>query len=375
MPRVRTAVAMAFGLMLIASPVLGQAPGSGDPSFPKDMPPASPGKPRPDPKPEMPRRDISPPTGDPRGNAGLIDLRPRFRQGQETRYTLKMSSQNQVSSPAMPGQGATDQDMKQEIGFVLRVKDTTPSEGATVELVYESVKVSIKIGDTDISYDSTVPPRPGDDTDILAPAFKALVGSRLTIKFDATGNIKSVEGGSELGLPGMMGQAGIDPKSVGSLFGPIRTEASGKGLYRIGEKWSNVDTIDMGLFGRFRMVTDHTLQMARGGTADVHFSGRMEPGSESGTPGAPFQLQNSRTQGKYVWDTELGQLRSMESEQDVNIASGPTGNGAGMKARTTVRVDRVERFGPGTPGMPSLPQPPTTSPPGTPNTPRVPGRP
>jgi hypothetical protein len=276
---------------------------------------------------------------------------------------MRIKSDNKVDiSGLIPGvapdpakdekeRGGTNQHMEQEIGFVLRVTDTSAEDGATVELVHESIKLTLKSGDTEMFYDSTAPKRPNDDSDLIEPFLKGIVGSKMTIRFDATGNVKDIQGGGQLGMPGAMGQLGIpaDPKSIGSLFGPISTRSAGRGLYHVGERWTNDDNVDTGPLGSFRMVTQHTLKSAQAGTAEVVFNGRIEPGSESGKPGSGFQLKDSHYDGKYVWDTQRGQLKSMQSDQEIEIGagtgpSGPTPGGitgqGGMKAKTTVTVER-----------------------------------
>lgn len=364
----RTTIARWCGMALAVSlaaggPVFGQG-GGGDPSFPKEIPPA---KPKDDPekrKPETrPEREL--PKTDPREAAGLIDLRPKFRKGQETRYVLKIKSDGTVGIPtlvptptdpsdpaAKPGKNEPEknrQQIEQEINFVLRVTSSDPEKGSVVDLVYEKLKITIDTPDSTISWDSSVPPdkrRPNDDGDLLEPIMRGLIGSSMSITFDPAGNVTDIKGGDAMGLPGGMAGAGIDPKTVGSLFGPIKTSRAGSGLYRIGERWSNVDDVSTGPMGRFRMVTEHTLRSARAGLAEVVFTGRIEPGSESGAPGSPFQIKDSKHQGKYIWDTNLGQLKSMESEQEISVDSGPGGGrtaGAAMRTKATVRVERVGR--------------------------------
>lgn len=356
-------------LLAFGAAALGQA---GDPSFPKDTaPPAAPEKkpadnkpadkkpadkqpaekPAEKPKDNAPERPEVP--GDPRGTGGTIDLRPRFPVGRETRYVMRIKSDGTVDIAGLvPGLGAdpeadkdgTKQQMEQEIGFVLRVTSGTQEEGATVEMVQERIKISIKHGSDEIFYDSTAPRRPNDDADLIEPYIKSVVGSKLTIRFDADGNVKDIQGGGELGMPGAMGRLGIptDAKSIGSLFGPISNRTAGRGLYRVGERWTNTDQVDTGPIGSFRMVTQHTLRSAQAGSAEVIFNGRIEPGSETGKPGSPFQVKDSRYQGKYVWDTHAGQLKSMESEQEIEIAAGQGAKG-GMKAKTTVTVKQEGR--------------------------------
>jgi hypothetical protein len=372
----RQTLCAALLALCIGTPGFGQA---GDPSFPKETPPAEPekkpatpaspstpkDKPKPGaPQPGKPGEGPPPSPGSPGSDpgapgAGTVDLRPRFRAGDETRYVMRIKSDNVVNLEGLvpviePERKAdpkdekdgTKQYMEEEIGFVLKVTSVSSDEGATVELIQERIKLTLKHGEDEFFYDSTAPRRPNDDSDLIEPFMKGVVGKKLTIRFDATGNIRDIQGGGELALPGAMGQLGIpaDAKSIGALFGPISTRTSGRGLYRIGERWTNSDQIDTGPMGSFRMVTQHTLRSARAGAAEVVFDGRIEAGSESGKPGSGFQVRDSHYKGKYTWDTERGQLKSLQSDQEIEIGAGPA-NGAqgkpgGMKAKTSVTVER-----------------------------------
>jgi hypothetical protein len=366
-----SAAAVMLACALGAAPLLAQAPGAGDPAFPRDTPP--PKREKPPSAPSLPTTPV-----EPGSRMGKVDLRPRFYKGSETRYVMRVKSDNNVNMPGLlptmpgdepappkpqtpgPGKGPATPDsspasgtgggqrqaMDQEVGFVIRVIETTPEDGATVELVYERVKVSMQSGGAEIFWDSTKPKHPNsqlDDSELLEPLYRKMIGAKLTIRFDSAGTIKSVEGGGDLGLPGAMGQAGlpIDPKNLASLFGPVSTKTPGGGLYDIGEKWSTTDTVNTGPIGSFKMITTNELRSAMPGEADVYFSGRIEPGSAGGTPGSPFQIKDSKYQGKFKWDRLRGQLKALESEQDITIEGGP-GVSGGMKAKSTVRIEREE---------------------------------
>lgn len=218
-------LALVVAVVFAASPAWAQAPGGGSPSFPKDSKPDSKKKVR-EPKQE----------GELAGGE-LVDLRPRFVRGGEIRYVMKIRSENDVAAPSLlpggnpldeparpsgpkgptkptgptapkgpkDGPGRQKQIMDQEIGFVIRTKESTPEDGNVVELVYERIKIGIDSGDYHQSWDSTQKGDPKDqreDSDLLEPIFRGLVGAKLTIKLDVAGNIKSIDGGGELGLPG-----------------------------------------------------------------------------------------------------------------------------------------------------------------------------
>lgn len=285
--------------------------------------------------------------------AGKVDLRPKFEPGQTTRYVMTVTSDNTVK-PQDKQEPEQRQTITQEFTLSVRTVKSDGESGATVEIVFDRVKVRLKTDELDLSFDSdpakSPPPAKGprkDEIDeamegVLRQAFQGMVGQKLTVVYDGNGNIKSVEGGGGLGLPGLMDKAGVgSPKdAVGGIFGPITTRKSGGGLVSVGEKWQNVDEVSVGPFGEFRMVTDHQLRSSRDGRAEVTFNGRVEPASAA--PGAaPVSVKGGGSRGMYVWDTRLGQLRSMTSEQQMNL-EGTKGGLGSMSSTQTVKVERVE---------------------------------
>lgn len=297
--------------------------------------------------------------------AGLVDLRPKWEKGAITRYTLEMSNTNTIVDPTPPNAPTPSPDpktkkatkatieskMKQTIGLKLRVVevggkggkngDGEGVGGATVELVYESVKIALESGDMKMEYDSAAGGAAGaakskpakksdglDDQDLLKPIFDKIVGTTMTLVFDENGEITEVRGGEQLNMLGSMsgvanpgGGGAFDPKSMGSLFGPIGGSKGGMGQRKVGETWTNTDALNVGPLGEFVMKTRHTLRSHSGGKAEVQIDGKAEAKSEGDAAMSPdrTKLKNSLYKGKYVWDTKKGQLQSMELEQSVEI--------------------------------------------------------
>jgi hypothetical protein len=70
--------------------------------------------------------------------------------------------------------------------------------------------------------------------------------------------------------------------------------------------------------GSFRMLTRHTLTGMKGRDANVDVSGRIEAKSEA--PGSsPFTIKDAHHSGRYVWDTQAGALRQMDSTMSSEI--------------------------------------------------------
>ena len=325
-----------------------------------------------------------------------VDLRPKFERSAQSRLVMTTKSKNTIT-PKGQDADKSEQISDQEITFLERVVSTDPEKGATVELVYERIKVKIQsdaLGD--FEFDSAgsskkdpsgtpSPGKPGDATgpnpfitpsnkrpepakpvrkpdgldvlpDLLKPQMEGIAGTVLTLKFDTNGNITSVTGGERLNAGGGLAGAMVglptfpsDAKSLSGLFGPISSTTTGgakdtkPGFRRVGDKWTNTTDTSVGPFGEIRLVTEHALRSAAAGQAEVTFSGRAASKSES--PGsAPIGLPNAVYKGKYTWDTRTGQLRSMDSEQ-VTDMDGPS---VKLNGTTNVKVER--RSGGSVPG-------------------------
>jgi hypothetical protein len=332
-----------------------------------------------------------------------VDLRAKFRAGQTIKYVFDQTSKNQVKS-LDAGDTSMDQDQEQtqRIGLSLKVVDSGDA-GATIQVVYESIKVTLKTPDGLAEYDSAkakstpspsaqkpgtpaspgrpakspamsptkpgAPAKPGtpapaaaDPTDplkqfadldmngMLGGIVGPMVGTTITVKTDKAGAITSVSGGETLGgnLGGLgsLAGAGLVPNPsqlanwlVSGLGGP-----GNQGYARVGETWTDNDALSGTPVGAFRMTTKHTLKSAAGGSANVTFVGHIEPASEASQPGgagsSAGQVQKAAYNGSYVWDTRGGSLAEMNTAMSVTLDGGVMGAKARMSSDTKVHVKR-----------------------------------
>ena len=261
-----------------------------------------------------------------------------------------------------------DQDQKQteRIGLTFKVVQAG-DEGATIQVVYDSIKVSLTTPDGVAEYDSAKPAlkkptptstpvttpsgprttRPGtkspptpaqpapasadplkdiadmDMNGMLGQIVGPMVGTIITVKTDRAGAITSVSGGDALGggLGGLggLGAAGVVP-NPSAVANWLVAGMGGKTSARIGETWTNNDSLAGTPVGSLAMKTTHTLKSASGGVANVSFVGGIEPSSESPqTPGGLAQVQSASYTGTYGWDTTTGSLRDMTTDIRVSL--------------------------------------------------------
>ncbi|MCC6660001.1 MAG: hypothetical protein IT437_03855 [Phycisphaerales bacterium] len=266
-----------------------------------------------------------------------VDLSPKFEKGQETRFQMETSS---TSSSTVGKNAAEKNTMKMEVRFALRVKDTNPETGATVDLVYERVKVAATMGTDTVEFDSDKPAS-RDAGDEIGPLMRPLVGMTLTLTIDPLGNITSVSGGGELSAlsPGAsLGRAA----GVKQLIGPIFSPKKSPGKVSVGQTWENVDTLDTGMMGAFRMITKHTLRSITDGDARVSFTGTIEPSSEAPGVGG-MEIKNSRYDGEYVWDTERGMLDGMTTKMSLRLGGDIAGTAVSTTSEGETKITRLGR--------------------------------
>ncbi len=307
--------------------------------------------------------EASPPESSPGRSTQEVDLRPRFVQGQTTRYEMQANSNSTLTSAEMP-ELDQKQTMRQTLRLSMKVVEVG-SDGATIELVYDSAKIAFENDELKAEYDSAKPPaskpgsnRPADPLDgpdaskLLESLVKGMVGSKLTLTTDAAGNITAMTGdggvsgmsksfmnsvgGSVPGLGGAMPSGGDAAKWI--IIGPRTT-----GKARVGESWTNEDSLSGTPLGEFKMKTTHTLVSNRGERASLKFTGKAEAGSAGAASPTGFQLQGMGTDGTYEWDTQRGRLQKMDAEMRVGIEATLTGVMMKHETATTVSVNVVDR--------------------------------
>jgi len=255
----------------------------------------------------------------------------------------------------------------------MRTMQVDESGVATVEVSYERVKLSIDSDDFKGSYDTAQPPtttpsptspatrspatpttpsRPAtppkqnhderENAETLALVVRPMLDSKLILKIDAAGNILSASGGTEMSpilSPGLEGMKGLGSRSGAGLLGPIFTAKKSSGRARIGESWTNEDTLDASALGSMKMRTTHTLRSAGGGVANIDVVGLIDKTSESVS--GPVQIKDTTFAGRYKWDTARGQLDSMDINQSVGIDLSVEGMMLSSSQKARTRLTRL----------------------------------
>ncbi len=260
-----------------------------------------------------------------------VDLRPKFKKGEEIRFTLNLDSSGKQVTPGTGDQTTTT---SQQIGLLLRVKDVNPETGATLDLVYESLKLNVKASTGDVSFDST---KPADKDDVTDQVLRGIVGLTLNVKVDPDGQIKEVGGGDAGGLAGALAGQFSGPDMIKGVFGPVFSVKKGKPKASVGESWTTEDVLQGGAAST-RVKMTHTLKSVQGNNANIDIKGSVIVDPSSG--GLKAGVKDSSISGRAVWDIESGMLARLETDQKLTVET-KTDQGSSLSTQTmTVRVVR-----------------------------------
>jgi len=275
---------------------------------------------------------------------GGVDLRPKLDVGKTFRFRMVLDSKEKQTLPQDPSDPAakpetSDASQQQDIVLKLTVKDSNAETGSTLELVYESLKMSVSnpaLGD--ITFDST---KAVDKNDPAAAAvaemLSSIVGTTLTISMDKDGNVTNVSG-PVAATGGGAADAFTGKDVIGGLVGQIFTLKKGSPIVRVGETWTN-DSVMNAAWGKTRVTTTNTLRSHSGGKALIAIKGavNMEPSS----PGQAISItiKDSKLEGNATWNTEDGMLDAMNVSQtmsiDITSPMGPTQTTSNKKTTVT----------------------------------------
>lgn len=330
--------------LVLASTAFAQSGGGGNPKF--DQPP-----PAPQPKDQA------------RSPEGRYDLRPKFERGQTIKLKLEVTNlaeqpaididmlddpDEKPKKPARPSQANGKREVEKtksriEFGIVMKVKEVDAAGNSTVDMTFQTVKVSVDGPGMKEEFDSTKPakPAPAGEIDIIGTVLKPLVGTTMSMTVDRAGNISNVTGGDGFAMLGQVTPGSGGAGSLPQVIGPIFNIKKGDGFARIGETWDNADKLNSGLMGDFKMTARHTLSSVSGKDAKVDLRGKIEPGSQA--PGSStFQLKDSSYTGRYTWDLARGMIKDMTTKMSMTVEHRLQDTPVQVTSETTTKLTRID---------------------------------
>lgn len=271
--------------------------------------------------------------------ASTVDLRPKFRKGDVAKYDLVLNSDNDFNTGGAAGAPAQKQKIDQNIGLKLTVLDSNPDTGATVELVYERLKFKSQGDLPGAEFDSSQPASK-DAGNQAAQALRPLIGTKLTLTVDPDGNITEVKGGESFANAFMDQMQGnyVTPGGMNGMFGPVFSTRKAQTKAAVGDSWTYVDTLPGTMLGEMKLTTTHTVKSINGDLATVDLTGKYEV--RNADTGLNLSVNNSSYEGSYVWDSEAGMLKSMQTRQVTNVRADIGGGAVTVKSSSKTTITR-----------------------------------
>lgn len=281
-----------------------------------------------------------------------VDLAPKFKVGQEARYTIDLNGTQQMTAQGMPDLPART--TKQFIGVLARTKETPAAGGAVVELVYEKLSVDIKEGEQGVVFNSESP-ADQDGNNPMAGILRPVIGKSLTLTLDPSGNITAVTGDEK--IPGALRDAASAKNLYGALFTTWRkptTDAGSKAA--VGDTWTHEDSEQTEEAAPIKQVMTHKLDSIKGSDAQIAITGKVEVGPADGAQAPPFTIVESKQTGTSNWDAAAGNLKSLFVEMTLELKDSSQGMETTQKSKQTVKIMRLD--GPAPAAAPTTPSAP-----------------
>ncbi len=290
-----------------------------------------------------------------------INLRPRYTVGQENRFQVVMHSRTQTQFLDTPR--VRLQEYEQRMRVRRKVLEVGPS-GATIEVTYEAVVVTLVAGNKTITYDSEGI-NGAEPEEVLGPTTRNAINRPFTVKVDADGNVLSVSGNEQDGTK-MAAASLIDSEILTRSLGPIYGLGKVPEPIAIGQEWTESRASKPDLSGVFTTTIKSTLASVTGARATIDLSGglALEP-SQKAVEGHA-QLTGQSVAGVRVWNIFEGVIdravyqQTMKIEADVESIQATQEHGTVRRreGRTLlyVAIDRIDDGVAPLPPLPPIPE-------------------
>lgn len=254
--------------------------------------------------------------------AEQVDLAAQLAAGDEQSYTFRTETKQSMVVGAAPPQM---QGSEVESLLRTRVREVDGEGVATVQFVYERMKVKVGSPNGNFDFDSEWPIA-RDAGNPIAPAVRHLVGKSIVARIDADGQLLDMQPidatGTDPNIARMMADL-VNPESFRQLVALLYGLKSDPSTAAVGEKWSSQNSLPSGM-GAMQITREFTLDSVIAGKAYVNIGGGIELVVDPALPkqpGAEFlEWKGGLVDGRVVWDSRNGRLDKVEVGTEINAA-------------------------------------------------------
>lgn len=251
-----------------------------------------------------------------------VDLAAQMTVGDEQSYTFRTETKQSMAVGAAPPQM---QGSEVESLLRTRVREVDAEGVATVQFVYERMKVKVGSPNGNFDFDSEWPIA-RDAGNPIAPAVRHLVGKSIIARIDSEGQLLDMQSidttGADPNVARMLADL-INPDSFRQLVILLYGLKSDPSTATIGEMWSSQNALPSGM-GSLQITREFTLESVIAGKAYVNIGGGIDlvvDPSLPKQPGAEFLAwKGGHVEGRVVWDARNGRLDKVEVGTEINAA-------------------------------------------------------
>lgn len=286
-----------------------------------------------------------------------IDLHPRFTVGQENRFQVVMHSRTQTQFLDTPR--VRLQEYGQRMRVRRKVLEAGPS-GATIEVVYEAVAVTLVAGNKTITFDSEGI-NGAEPEEVLGPTTRNAINRPFIVKVDADGQVLSISGNEQDGTK-MAAANLIDTDILTKSLAPIYGLGKLPEPIAIGQEWSESRKAKPDPSGVFTTTVKSKLASITGARATIDLSGQLTLERSDKAREGHAELTGQSVEGGQVWNIFEGIIdrsffqQTMKIEADVEAIQPLQEHGTVRRreGRTLLYV-AIDRIDDGVAPLPPLP--------------------
>lgn len=283
------------------------------------------------------------------GGAGAtVDLAARLTTGDEQSYTFRTETKQSMMVGATP---PSMQGSEVESVMRTRVREVDGEGVATVQFVYERMKVKVASPQGNFDFDSEWPIA-RDAGNPIAPAVRALVGKTILARVSPAGELVDMKGVDTTNLDPMVARTMselVNPESFRQLIHLLYGLKADPSTAAPEDKWTEMSTLPSGV-GTMEITREFTLESVIAGKAYVDVGGGIvlviDPVKQASAPGAEFlQWKSGDVSGRVVWDTNNGRLERVEvATEIVTTDSNPVYQGNLLTVTITSKSSLARRI-------------------------------
>lgn len=306
-----------------------------------------------------------------------LDLKPRYAAGQENRFVVEMHSKTQ--SQFMDRSRVRLQEYHQRLRVNRKVIETGDA-GATLQIKYEAVAVTLVAGNKLLTYDTEGINIPEAD-EMLGAGVRDAMALTFTIKVDPFGRVVDVSG-NEREVTKQAASNLVSDDVLARSFAPLYGLAKEPATAAIGESWATTRVASPTTTGVYTTTITSTLNEFSDSRATISTVGEMKLEMSEKAREAKADFVAHEIKGQQVWNVIEGAVdrsayrQTMKVQADVE-ARGPLQEEGEIRRREveTLLNIVITRADEGLAVLPPLPDglaPTTVTQPDQPPTPIIP---